>query len=154
MGFSILVRCRLYIQPAPWVHMGHTANMIIKDTIYIFASISKVIRILLMGRCNHERCACLQNVLMLCFQGSVITVTSHERHGVSNHWQLVYLVNRLFRLKSRQHQSSAFVALCEVNHELTVDSPHKGPVLLNHVMLMTSSCVTYGFLHTNIWSLL
>ena len=39
-----------------WTHMGRTANIIIKDVIHIFASISKIMRILLMGRRNRERC--------------------------------------------------------------------------------------------------
>ena len=38
-----------------WTHMGRTANMIIKDVIHVFASISKIMRILLMGRRNRER---------------------------------------------------------------------------------------------------
>ena len=38
-----------------WTHMGGTANIIIKDVIHIFASISKIMRILLMGRRNGER---------------------------------------------------------------------------------------------------
>ena len=38
-----------------WTHMGRTANMIIKEVIHIFASISKIMRILLMGRRNRER---------------------------------------------------------------------------------------------------
>ena len=41
-----------------WTHMGRTANIIIKDVIHIFASISKIMRILLMGRRNRERCTC------------------------------------------------------------------------------------------------
>ena len=32
-----------------WMHMGWTANIIIKDIIYIFAFISKNMHILLMG---------------------------------------------------------------------------------------------------------
>ena len=39
-----------------WRHMGRTANIIIKDVIHVFASISKIMRILLMGRRNRERC--------------------------------------------------------------------------------------------------
>ena len=39
-----------------WTHMGRTANMIIKDVIHVFASISKIMRILLLGRRNCERC--------------------------------------------------------------------------------------------------
>ena len=38
-----------------WTHVGRTANIIIKDIIHIFASISKTMRILLMGRRNRER---------------------------------------------------------------------------------------------------
>ena len=44
------------LKMASWVHMGRTANIIIKDTIHIFASISKILRILLMGRRYRERC--------------------------------------------------------------------------------------------------
>ena len=40
-----------------WTHMGCTANIIIKDVIYVFASISKIMRILLMGWRNRERWA-------------------------------------------------------------------------------------------------
>ena len=35
--------------------MGRTANIIIKDVIHVFVSISKIMRILLMGRRNWER---------------------------------------------------------------------------------------------------
>ena len=35
--------------------MGRTANIIIKDVIHVFASISKIMLILLMGRRNRER---------------------------------------------------------------------------------------------------
>ena len=38
-----------------WTHVGCTANIIIKDVIHIFASISKTMCILLMGRRNRER---------------------------------------------------------------------------------------------------
>ena len=39
-----------------WTHMGRTANIIIKDVIHVFASFSKIMLILLMGRRNRERC--------------------------------------------------------------------------------------------------
>ena len=39
-----------------WTHMGCTANIIIKDIIHVFASISKNMHILLMGPRYHERC--------------------------------------------------------------------------------------------------
>ena len=41
MGFPLLVRCHLYIELGPWTHMGHRANIIIKDIIHNFASFSK-----------------------------------------------------------------------------------------------------------------
>ena len=37
-----------------WTYMGRTANIIIKVVIHVFASISKILRILLMGRRNRE----------------------------------------------------------------------------------------------------
>ena len=37
-----------------WTHMGRTANIIIKDVIHVFASICKIMHILLMGRRNRE----------------------------------------------------------------------------------------------------
>ena len=39
--------------------MGRTANIIIKDVIHIFASISKIMGILMMGRRNRERWLCM-----------------------------------------------------------------------------------------------
>ena len=42
-----------------WTHMGCTAYMIIKGSIHIFVSISKVMHILLIGRRNRECCASL-----------------------------------------------------------------------------------------------
>ena len=38
----------------PWMHMGRTANIIIKDMV-TFVSICKTMLILLMGWCYHER---------------------------------------------------------------------------------------------------
>ena len=39
-----------------WTQMGRTANIIIKCSIHVFASICKNMRILLMGRRYRERC--------------------------------------------------------------------------------------------------
>ena len=56
MGIAIPGKTVFLIETAPWTHMKRTANMIIKDVIHIFASISKIMRILLMGWRNRERC--------------------------------------------------------------------------------------------------
>ena len=50
-GFSLDI-----LKMESWTHMGRTANIIIKDVSHVFASISKIMRILLMGRRNCERC--------------------------------------------------------------------------------------------------
>ena len=44
-----------------WTHVGRTANIIIKDVIHIFESISKTTRILLMGQRNRECCNILNS---------------------------------------------------------------------------------------------
>ena len=69
---SIFVDAELMLdilKMASCVHMGRIANIIIKDTILIFASISKIMRILVMGRRNRERCWWIS---------SYCTITKHE----------------------------------------------------------------------------
>ena len=63
-----------------WTHMGRTANIIIKDVIHVFASISKIMRILRMGRRNCERC-CWQGLrpgvhfnIKIVFPGMAISI--------------------------------------------------------------------------------
>ena len=48
-----------------------------------------------------------------------VTVMSNELQG---------LANRLFRCRSKNHQSSAPLACVRETHRRSVDSPHKGPV--------------------------
>ena len=52
----------------------------------------------------------------------------NERDGVSYHRRLVYLLNRLFRRRSKKTSKLHVTGLCEGNHRWPVDSPHKGPV--------------------------
>ena len=52
-----------------------------------------------------------------------ITVSSHKRHGVSNHQHLDCVLNRLFKLVSKKISKLRVTGLCEGN-----TSPHKGPV--------------------------
>ena len=52
----------------------------------------------------------------------------NERYGVSNHQSLECLFNRLFRRRSKKHQSSASLAFVRGIHRLPVNSPHKWPV--------------------------
>ena len=63
-----IVLCDVITHPCPtglaldilkvesWTQMGRTANIIIKCSIHVFASICKNMRILLMGRRYRERC--------------------------------------------------------------------------------------------------
>ena len=53
----------------------------------------------------------------------------NERNGVSNHQHLNCLLNRLFRHKSKKHQSSTSLVFVRGIHQWLVDSPHKGPVM-------------------------
>ena len=63
-------------------------------------------------------------MIMACWQGrgdpmlgeQCITVTSHERHGVSKYWH-------------RKHQSSDIIFYLWANHRARVDSLHKGSVI-------------------------
>ena len=48
--------------------------------------------------------------------------------GVSNHRRLDFLLNRLFRRRSKEHQSSASLIFVRGIHRWPVDSPHKGAV--------------------------
>ena len=52
----------------------------------------------------------------------------NERHGVSNHRRLDCLLNRLFRCRSKKHQSSASLAFVRGSLQWSVNFPHKGPV--------------------------
>ena len=68
-----------------------------------------------------------------CFKGTRCAIPSLQwrhngRDGVSNHQPLDCLFNRLFRCRSRKHQSSASLAYVRGIHRWPVNSPHKGPV--------------------------
>ena len=68
------------------------------------------------------------------FQGHLsnfkVTLQWHHnwRDGISNHKRLDCLLNRLFRLRSQKHQSSASLAFVRGIHWGPVNSRHKGPV--------------------------
>ena len=66
------------------------------------------------------------------FQTSVniITVTLHERHGVSNSWQLGGLFNSLFTLTTMGYQSSSLLDHYEENTPVTGGFPHKGAIIV------------------------
>ena len=68
--------------------------------------------------------------------GTVITMTSHERHVLSNHPQLYCLYNRLFRLTSKQTSKPALLALCEAS-----DCPNTNNANITHTGLVTHICV-------------
>ena len=52
----------------------------------------------------------------------------NEHDGVANYRRLYCLLNRLFRCRSKKHQSSASLACVRGIHRWPVTSPHKGPV--------------------------
>ena len=64
----------------------------------------------------------------------------HNGHNsVSNHQPHDCLLNRLFRRRSKKHQSSASLAFVQGIQRWSVNSPHKWPVTRKCFHLMTSS---------------
>ena len=62
-------------------------------------------------------CRSLLSVLCL------ITATSNDCHGILNYQSIECLFNHLFRLKTKEHQRSALLALCGGNPPLTSGFP-------------------------------
>ena len=60
--------------------------------------------------------------------GAVITMTSHECNVISNHRSLDFLLNSLYRLASKKHQSLHYWSSVRGIHQWPVNSLHKGPV--------------------------
>ena len=52
----------------------------------------------------------------------------NERDGYSNHQPCDYLLNRLFRRRSKKTSAFRLTCLCEGNPPMTDGSPHKRPV--------------------------
>ena len=53
----------------------------------------------------------------------------HNRcHGISNHQPHAYLLNRLFRRRSKKTSKLRVTGLCAGNSTVTGEFPHKGPV--------------------------
>ena len=82
----------------PWNHEGYTANIIIKDIIDIFASLSKIIRILLMGQGYYEHC--LSELEQLERLRSEITPATP--------WLPILVIHIRSQVKTRQSQNYKF----------------------------------------------
>ena len=65
----------------------------------------------------------------------------NERDGVPSHRRLDWLLNRLFRHKSKKTPKLRVTGFVRGIHRWPVNSPHKGPVKRKSFHLMTSSCV-------------
>ena len=55
----------------------------------------------------------------------------NERDGVSNHWRLDSLSNRLFKSRSKKTSKLPSLACVRGIHRWPMDSPYKGPVTRN-----------------------
>ena len=62
----------------------------------------------------------------------------NDRDGASNHQHNNCLLSRLFRHRSRKHQSVTSLAFVWGIHRWPVNSPHKGPVTRKCLHLITS----------------
>ena len=75
----------------------------------------------------------------------IITVTSNDRHGVSDYRSIECLFNSLLLLTTMKQQSSALLSLCAGYHRRLVESPHKGIVTrkmlpFDDVIMSSSHC--------------
>ena len=52
----------------------------------------------------------------------------NEHDGISNHWCLDWLLNRLFRHRSKKTSKLSVTGHCKGNHQRPVNTLHKGPV--------------------------
>ena len=82
----------------PWSREGYTANIILKDIINIFASLSKIIHILLMGQRYHE--LCLSELEQLERLRSEITPATP--------WLPILVIHIRSQVKTRQSQNYKF----------------------------------------------
>ena len=71
---------------------------------------------------------CPETAWWVCFYFSALQWRHSCRGGVSNHQPHDCLLNRLFRRRSKKHQSSASLALVWGIHRWPVNSPHKWPL--------------------------
>ena len=56
-----------------------------------------------------------------------IRVTSYNQRGVSDHRQLDYLVDSLFKFTTTKRNSSVMLIICETLCDVTVNFPHTDP---------------------------
>ena len=76
----------------------------------------------------------LQRLVIVRINGAnlyFVTVTSHERHGVSDHRKLDHLFNSLLRLTKKENFKYLhyWTIVCEGDPTVTRASPYKGPVM-------------------------
>ena len=72
-----------------------------------------------------------------------ITLTSYERHGDPNRWQLEYCFSGNSSLNQRNHHISALLALWERSPSMTMASPQKGQQCTNVYLLHVATSL-YG----------
>ena len=114
-----------------WTHVGRTANIIIKDVIHIFASISKTMRILLMGRRNRERWFSTLSVSIFskvnqCIMDPTILVKAkcqNNLEAIYSSWQ--HHVNQSISCTPKEnHDLLLFFHLCKILQNLQLISTH------------------------------
>ena len=103
----------------PFIYRGSNSVVRFDGTKDIRPSTMWVLKISIF----RERKWLLQAVMV------IITLQSHKRHGVSNHWRLDGFKS-LSRLTTKKTPNSESPTLCE-GIPLSGDSPHKGPIARN-----------------------
>ena len=82
-------------------------------------------------------CTCVQYFLKF----KPLQWRHNERDDISNHHRFDYLLNRLFRRRSKKTSKLHVTGLCEGNSPVAGEFPHKGPVTQECFHWMTSSCL-------------
>ena len=128
MGIAIPGKTVFLIEMAPWTRDRSILKLCVLNSFWKY-------KILFTFYTNppHWCRADNWNPLVMVHKGQFIpSPWRHDkRDGVSNHRRLDYLLNRLFRRRSRKRQSSVSLVFVRGIHRRPVNSTHKGPVTRN-----------------------
>ena len=141
MGFPILIRCHLYIESGHWIKPRQNTLSPPFPNTFIFWYLQSYACTLWSLTTNsppeihnpqyYEAPSWLGEVGVLVSWQGTLQWCHNQRDGVPNHQPHDCLLNRLFRYRSKKHQSSAPLNFVSGIHRWPMKSLHKGPVTQN-----------------------
>ena len=90
---------------------------------------------------GNEHHILIQNTHMCILHNQLEHTIPHEYKGISTCSNSTFCETTCSLWQRRNHLRSAFLALVRGIHPWQVDSPHKGPVMQNHLHLISSCTV-------------